>query len=265
MKEFSPLVAPVYAFFSRALYADAARRWRIGAFVYLLVLVTISVIPFLVGIQTGLSKFLRDDVPAFTAQIPPVRIEGGVVHVAVEQPYIIRDTGKGEPLAIIDTTGTVTSLEDTPASILVTRTQVFIKKNDAETRVYDLGAIQHFEVDGARVEKWLTIIAAWGPLILLPLAIIGVYLYRTVQALFFSLFALLIAHVLGRRLAYGSILNITLVALGPVILIGTVLSVAGVKLPLAWLIYFLIAMAYTAFGIASTPDADVAGPDAIER
>ncbi|HXV77857.1 MAG TPA: DUF1189 family protein [Candidatus Polarisedimenticolaceae bacterium] len=251
MRKFSIYVTPYYSFFSRALYVDVARRWRAGVFVYLLLVLALSWIPFIVRAQSSLSKFVRDDAPAVVEQIPPITIERGRVSAAVEQPHFIQSADTGELFGIIDTTGRFTSLDDTSAKVLLARSQLFARKNETETRVYDLSTIQHFYVDGPKISKWLGVLETWGAVMLYLLAVVGSYAYRLVQALFYSIIGLAISTSLRSGLTYGAVLRIVSVAITPAILVKTAVGLTGLTVPVAWGAYFLVAMAYTTFGISS--------------
>lgn len=253
MREFSVLTAPFYAFFSRSLYADVAHRWRGATFAYLLLLLALCWLPFMVSFSFGLLRVVSDD--ALIEQIPPISIERGRVSADVEQPYRIRySRGSFEFYAIIDTTGEVTSLDDTSANILLTSFELFVKRNETETRVYDLSGVRHFYVDGPTAERWLRRFATWGAVLIYPLFVGGSYVYRLLQALFYSLIGLLIAKVLERPLSYPAILRVTVMAITPAVLIKTIVQLTALSLPVAWLFYFTIAMVYLVLGISFTAE-----------
>lgn len=253
MSHFSVFTAPYYSFFSRALFVDVGRRWGAKTFGYLVLVLALMWIPFMLGVRSQWSDFLNDEVPALTQQIPPITIDNGLVIADVEQPHFIR-IPENEVFAIIDTTGHFTSLEGTSAKLLLTDTRFFGKKSDTETRILDLSAVQNFYLDGPLVEKWMRLLGTWGVVLLYPVLVIGSFLFRIVQALFYSLFGLVIAKRLHCRLSYGSILRIAVVAITPAVVLKTLLEMAGLSSRFLWLIYFCIAIGYLAFGIASNAD-----------
>lgn len=262
MRQFSIFTAPYYCFFSRALFVDVGRRWRAGTFGYLLLLLALANVPFMLELRTGWAKFLRDEAPTLIAQIPPITIENGRVDADVEQPHFIR-TWCDDVIAIIDTTGQVRSLDGTSATFLLTESQLISKKSERETRVYDLSTIHQFYVDGPTAERWLRVFGKWQVILLYPIVVVGSFGYRVVQALFYSLFGLMIVRVLRSGLSYQGILRVTVVAFTPAILLKALFGIAGVSFPMSWLVYFLVAMGYLAFGLGAnrrdaTPGGSVA-------
>ena len=263
MRQFSVFTAPYYSFFSRKLYSDVGRRWGAKTFAYLLLLLALSWIPFMLGVQSAWVLFLRDDAPALVQQIPPITIENGRVSVDTDQPHFMRTTGTDEVFAIIDTTGQITSLDDTSAKLLLTGSQFIAEKSETEIRVYDLSGVQQFYLDGPRVEKWLRLFGTWGVILLYPVVVTGSYLYRIAQALFYSMFGLMIAKAEQCRLGYGGILRITIVAITPALVVKTLLGMVSLSFPFSWLVFFLIAIGYLAFGLSSQRDEPTSGPDII--
>ena len=118
-------------------------------------------------------------------------------------------------------------------------------------------------MDGPRVEKWLRVFGTWGFVAIYPDLVASSFVYRIVQALFYSVFGLVIAKSLRSRLTYGGVLRVTVVALTPAVLAKTLLW-NDLGFPFSWVLYFLIAIGYLAFGLTSNATAPVAksGPTA---
>jgi len=251
MKQFSIFAAPFYSFFSRELFVDVGRRWGAKTFVYLLLVLALSWIPMMISMRSAWTEFLSGDAPAVTEQIPPITIENGHVSADVEQPHFIRTSEPDEVFAIIDTTGEITSLDGTTARMLLTESHLIARKNDNETRVYDLSAVQQFELDGPKVENWLRLFGTWGLILLYPLLVVGSYVYRIVQALFYSVFGLVFAKNMQSRLDYSGILRVTVVAVTPALVLKTLLGLGGASFPFSWVVYSLVAIGYVAFGVAA--------------
>lgn len=251
MKNFSIWTAGYYAFFSRRFYEDVALRWRARAFVYLLLLLAVLWIPFMFTAVSGWNSFFRDEAPLLIQQIPPITIRNGSVTADVQQPYFMRDAENGTVFAIIDTTGEFTSLENTSARLLLTESQLFLSKSDAETRVYDLSAVQEFHFDDVKAERWLGLFGTWGLMVLYPMAVLGSYAYRIAQALFYTVFGLLILKLLGRSIGYAGLLRLAVVAATPAIVLKTVIQMLDATFAFSWALYFLVSMGYLAFGVSS--------------
>ena len=115
------------------------------------------------------------------AQLPNLTIANGVVSVDAKTPVSIHDPETGRVLAIIDTTGSTTSLEGTGASVLLTRDRLFYARSRGETRVFDLSHVQRFHLDRARATRWARGFAAYCGIALAPFILLGIYLARLAQ------------------------------------------------------------------------------------
>ena len=116
-KCFPLLQIPVLSFFSKGLYRGVMQNWRgrSGGFVYLFLLLAVCWAPSMVKLHFQTLDFIRKDAPGVVTQLPEITIEKGVVSVKAPQPYYIHDPGTRTIIAAIDTTGGISSLEDSGA------------------------------------------------------------------------------------------------------------------------------------------------------
>lgn len=249
MPRFSIFTAPLFALISPDFFRDVGHNWRGKAFLYLLFLELLVWIPGMVVMWTGLHKFVADEADKFTQQIPPVSIRNGVVDVKAEQPVYIRAGDPPQDIAILDTTGKVTSLEGTKAQFLLTKNSLVSKKNEFQTQTVDLKDVTEFDIDGPIVRQWIDVAAAWAPFVMYPLMVVICFIGRIFMGLFYSLIGLIINSVTGARLGYGGILAISLVSLTPPILLATLLELTKIELPYAGFIGFTLAIGYIALAI----------------
>jgi len=262
MRQYNYFQAFYLSFFSAPLYCDVARRWRGTGFLYLLLLLALAWIPTMAGVQATIARGIDSEAHAFVSQIPAITITNGEVSTDVETPHFIRDPDTDKAWAIIDLTGEYTSLEDTEAAVLLTRRQVLMKRMRGtieETRGFDLSTIESFSVTRADIQGWLEAAKVWLAIVFYPFAVVFSFIYRIVQALIYALIGLLIARSLEVTLDYGTLLRLAVVAVTPVIILGTVLSVGSVRVPALWLISFAVAMGYLTFAIKA--NAAPIGPD----
>src|SRR5687768_15029809 len=138
MKRYHILAPLVLSFYSKGLYQDVGRNWRGKAFLYLLLLIAICWIPGLIQMQADLAKWVDGEGSALVQQMPRITITNGEASTDVETPYFIKDPKTGKPVIIIDLTGQFTSLKGSEAMVLLTQKQFMVRKNERETRVYDL-------------------------------------------------------------------------------------------------------------------------------
>lgn len=247
MKRYSIFHVPVLSFFSKDLYRDVGLQWKGTGFVYLLLLLAICWIPVMIKLQRTFSNFIIKETPKIINQIPEITITNGEVSIKEPQPYYIKDPKTNEKIVIIDTTGAVTSLEDSKAIMLLTKTEVITQKSKFETRSYNLSNIKKFTLDQNKIKQWLNIIKKLLVPILFPLVILGSFAFRIIQLLIYAAIGMLFASWCKFKGTYQSLLRLAVVAVTPAIIIKTVLGMASIKLPLAGLWYFLCAMTYLFF------------------
>ena len=255
MKQFSIIHIPVLSFYSKALYRDVGLYWKGVGFAYLLLLLAICWVPTMIEMHTGFSHFVDNDAPPVVEQVPKIMIVDGQVSIAEPQPYYIKAPENDEILAIIDTTGSIDSLENTDALCLVTKTKLIIRKNEFQTQTFELTEVKDFVLDSERIMDWLHTAKKFLVIIMYPFALLVSYLYRIVQALIYAAIGLLFASSCKVRLFYATLLRLAIVAVTPCVLVNTVLGIAGVHLPYAGLIYLLVTLGYLFFGVKATSEA----------
>ncbi len=254
MKKFSAIHIPPLSFFSKELYSDVALNWRGVNFLYLLLLLAACWILVLIKMNNSITKFVNNEAPRIVEQVPKITITNGEVSIDEPQPYYIKTPDSNSVLAIIDTTGTIKSLENTGAYCLLTKNTVIIRQSDVETRAYSLSQVKNFVLTSDRIMKWLQIFKKIFIIALYPFALFGSFVYRIIQTLIYGAIGLLFASWCKIKLAYDTLIRLSVIAVTPCIIISTVLLLANVRLPFAALIYFLIAMAYLLFGVKATAD-----------
>ena len=249
MKQFSIIHIPVLSFFSKALYRDVGLYWKGVAFAYLLLLLAICWIPAMIRVHTGFSYFVDNIAPAVVEQVPEITIVDGEASIAEPQPYYITYPDCNDVLAIIDTTGTITSLEDTDAVCLLTKTSIISRKNPSQTEAIELANVENFILDSARIMGWLHTARKFLAIAIYPFVLLGSYLYRIIQALIYAAVGLLFALWCKVTLSYTTLLRLAIIAMTPCIIIKTVLGPTTHHLPYAGLIYLLVTLGYLFFGV----------------
>ena len=255
------------SFFSAPLYRDVARNWKGLCYPYLFLLLALSWIPSTIRVAQSISGTTRNEISAFTSQIPDIQINNGSVSVNVPEPHVITEPKTGDVIAIIDTTGQVTSLDDLGRGVLLTRNSLVVKKNALDTRVYSLSRIKAFRLTGQQVEQWVLAGMDVFKWVYFPVCLAGSFLYRVVQSLVYGVVGLLFASMLGTTLGYAASVRLAVIAVTPVIVLDTVLGlVPGVDgfWCMLWIVYLGIALGYLFFGVRAArgpgPAENSAGP-----
>jgi hypothetical protein len=248
-KRYTIFHVPAMAFFSRGLYRDVALRWKGTAFGYLLLLLVVCWVPGMIDVHAGVAEFVANEAPKLVSQVPVVTIADGRASIDEPQPYYILDPDSGEALIVIDTTGDITSLEETEAQALITRTGAIYRKSAIETRTFSFSEIDRFVLTPDRIYGWLEVGKRYAAPVLYPFCVLGSFIFRILQALLYAAIGLLIARLLKTDRSYDDLLRLSVVAMTPVIIAGTLLDLADIVLPFAGLWFFLVAMGYLTFGI----------------
>ncbi len=248
-KQYAMFQVPLLCFFSRQLYRDVALRWQGSALGYLLLLLAICWLPGITKIQRSFASFVDNEAPLLIEQIPNVNIVAGQAYVDAPQPYTIRDPETGEALLVIDTTGTLTSLEQTEARGLITARQAIFQKSAIETRSFSFESVERYTLDQPKIYRWLDIAKFWAAPVLYPFCVLGSYAYRIVQALLYAAVGLLLVSLCKGKLPFDALLRLAVVAITPGLIIGALVDATAIQVPLAGLWFFLLAMGYLLFGI----------------
>ena len=254
MKKFSIIHIPVLSFYSKELYEDVGLYWKGVNFSYLLLLLAICWIPTMIEIHVGITDFVNNEAPAFIEQLPEITITNGEVSISEPQPYYIKDPENGDVLAIIDTTETIESLEDSNGIFLLTKTKIMWQESEVETQIVDLSEIEYFVLNSERVMGWLHTANKFFVIIICPVVILGSYLFRIVQALIYAAVGLLFALWCKVTLSYATLLRLAVVAMTPCLLAKTIFGIADIYLPYAALIFLVITLAYLFFAVKANSE-----------
>ncbi len=245
MRQYGVFHPLLLSFFSKSLYRDVAKNWKGVAFSYLLLLLGLTWVPVMMHFHNNLSDGISREAPRIVNQIPKITITKGEVSVDVPVPYYIIDPKSGEQIVAIDTSGQITSLDQTKAVVLLTKKNLIMRQQHrGETRIFDLSAIQSLTLDRDSVMGWVQAFKKWFPLIAYPFAVAGSFVYRIIQVLIYALIGMLFASILKTTLDYAALVRLSVIAITPVVLLNTLRRLLDVHVPLTWLISFAIAMVY---------------------
>jgi hypothetical protein len=245
MKQYGVFHPLLLSFYSKPLYRDVAKNWKGVGFLYLLLLLALTWIPVMMQFHYNLSNAVSREAPKIVNQIPKITITKGEVSIDAPVPYSIIDPQSGEQIAAIDTSGQITSIDQTKAFMLLTKKNLIIRQQHrGETRIFDLSAIQSLTLDRDSVMSWLQAFNKWFAFVAYPFALGASFAYRIIQVLLYALIGMLMASILKITLDYAALVRLSVIAITPVILLNTLRKLLGVHVPLTWLISFVIAMCY---------------------
>jgi hypothetical protein len=229
-------INPLRTFYSAALYRDLARRRTGTGLLYLWMLVacvwTIQALRLWFTFQQGLAA--DGGLRAFIDQMPAITINQGIVSADVEQPYRWSDPSDPSFVLVIDTTG-ATNVDDLDKGVLLTESQLHVKRSAYETRTFELREVEHFSVDSTRLMGWarpLQVVLMLATAVGMTL-VIG--LYRTVLALGLAGYALLLGRAFQVPLDFQAGLRCATAAMTPAILGAFVAGLLGFGAGCIWM------------------------------
>lgn len=250
MKRYA-ILHPLYlSFFSRDLYRDVRTNWKGTGFLYLLLLLSITWLPVMYKLHLGISKGIQQEAPKYIGQVPKITIVHGEVSIDRPVPYTITDPDSRASLMVIDTSGKISSLEQTTALALLTKNKFMYRKpRGTETRIYDLSTINSFTLDRDLVNGWVQASRKYFAALAYPFVLAASFAYRVLQMLLYAAIGMLFANMLKTPLDYPAVLRLASVSITPVIILSTLRTLTGLHVPAFWLACFVIAMAYLFFAV----------------
>jgi hypothetical protein len=244
------IIHPLYlSFFSKSLYKDVAGNWPGLGLGYLLSLLALCLIPQVMTIQADLTAHLDSEAPKIIRQFPTVTITGGEASIGKPQPYFIRDEKAGKPVMIIDTTGSITSLKGTTATVLLTKKALIVRNDDDRTKTFDLSNVGNLTLGKTELYNLMDTCEKWFAVMIFPFALLISFAFHSAEVLIYAATASLFLRNSGQSLPFRTVFRLAAVAITPVMIAGTLLLIAGAEVPYWWLLGFLLAMAYLWYGI----------------
>lgn len=252
MKHYTVFHALALSFFSKPFYRFVGKTWKGLGFAYLLLLLAVVWVPVMIATQARINAIIDYGAPPFINQIPPITLKDGTVSVDAPMPYTIIDPGSGVQILAIDTTGTIHSLEQTQAVALLTKTALLVRGQEP----FELTTLKPLNVmiTSEGTSRLLQTVRNWFAVVAYPFAVAGSYCYRVVQALIYGLIGLLFANILKARREYAMLVQLSLVAVTPAIVLNGIRSVLGIFIPFWGLIMFLLSMGYLFFAVKATAE-----------
>jgi hypothetical protein len=249
MKQYGCLQAIYMSFYSRALYRDIAKNWGAGVMLYLFMLLTICWTCLMFRIQPTINSSATHFANAVIPQLPQkIVIKNGIVSTPEDRPYFVRNLDTKETIAIIDTTGKYTTLEEANTSFLMTKDSMIYADKSA-VKIQKLPTDLNINIDPIVVKGFTIKFIGWLWVILFPVLLLCSFVYRILQSLFYAVLGKLFAILSKTSILYFDILKLTMVAITPAIVISTIVDFFNVWPHGHLLFYFVLSMGYLIFAI----------------
>ncbi len=237
------------SFYSGPFYRHAARTWKRQTLIYLVLLSVIYSIAAVYRFKTETVDIVNASAPILAQQLPEIAIDNGTVRIEGSEPYLIRNPDGSDVLAILDTTGEYTNLENTDAILLLTADRLMVRRGAGAVREFDLSSVDGFRLNRELMMKWIQSMMAWMPVVIFPFAALAALVFRLVQALLFGALGVAVAGSLRRSLTFQTAFSIAALALTPVILLDTVFIFLGITVPYWGVLGLLVTAGYVIYGV----------------
>ncbi len=252
---FSSLYRSLYDF---KAYAGFKKGSMGRAFLYLFVVSMISGIIGSVKIYMGMDQAFKDMHQTFTKDFPNFTFTKDGLEVEGKMPIISAEGNKF--ITIVDTEGKVSPsvLDQYEEGIYVGKTKIIFKRNQVETREYDLSSFKEIApLTKSDVEKFFAY--SWVmSLIVIIFFLVFYFIAKIVNALVVGLIGLIYSAVTRSGESFGDLFKLSIYALTLPIIIETVLTLTGIKIPFFSVIYFGLATGYLIYALTRIKGSEVA-------
>ena len=129
------------SFYSRLLYIDVKHRWRGFGALYLLLLCAFLCVPWSATIIVKQYHYYNTVIEPSISQLPKIEIKKGDFVFDKKMPYVINDKMDKKPRIIIDTSGTIKTLDDgkyPDVFMLLTKTSIVTRIGTMPQTTQDL-------------------------------------------------------------------------------------------------------------------------------
>jgi len=243
------------AFYSKDAYIRAAREWKGIGYGYLFILILISTLCIGLWVHTWINIALSGVEKHILPQLPRMTIAEGHLTIDKELPYVI--AVKGNSLCRFDNTNDLPPdpAEFSPFVFGTSDFAIYSRKNGL-LRQWVYEKIWTAVIEPLGVTKYVQFLKTWGGLvfagILLPLH----FLWVASQTLILGALGRIFARTMHTALTYSRLIRISVVAVTPGVVLGTLLIVSNQFFAL-WLgIYGIMGAIYLFYGVYSNKHAD---------
>lgn len=251
MKRYTTIHPLFMSFYSKSLYQDVGRNWRKISYLYLFLLLAVCHIPIMFKTHSAVSHYLLHEAPKIIKQVPVITISKGQVSTDVRMPYFIKDPENNAPLIIIDTTGQVTSLKNSDAFALLTKSKLIIRKSPTESRMLDLSGFDDLVINQSRIYDWIDTFMQYFAFVLYPFSLLFSFLFRLIEAFIFAFIAIYYSKYMKLNLKFYSLISLSIISMTPAIILDTLYNYVDITIQFWWLIDFFIALGYLFFAVKS--------------
>lgn len=255
-KRYNRIQLPFCAFFSKRIYQDVGLNWKGLNFAYLFILLAICSIPYTLKLRDHALNSLESSQAELLNQIPQIRIKDGLASIDRQQPYYIANSS-GDPIAIIDTTGSMNYIDDASVHLLLTETRLIVRRGQNLFNTFSLDMVEEFYIDKHVINGWFQTVRNMVAPLSYGIFLLLSFIFTVMTLLLFSIIGLIISSVLRKNLRFSNVLRISTVAATPTIIFALASAAAGAHIPIT--VFGILTLLYLIKGIQSCGEVDLLG------
>jgi len=255
-KGYNRIQLPFCAFFSKRIYHDVGLNWNGLNLAYLFVLLAVCCIPYTLKLRDHALHSLESSQAALLNQIPQIRIQDGLVSIDRQQPYYIRND-RGNPIAIIDTTGSMNYIDDASVYLLLTETRLIVRRGHNLFNTFSLDMVEDLYIDKQVIYGWFQTVRNMVAPLSYGIFLLLSFIFTVMTLLLFSIIGLVISTVMRKNLRFSNVLRISTVAATPTIIFALASAATETHIPV--MVFGILTLLYLIKGIQSCGDVNEAG------
>jgi len=243
------------SWYAKSFYADVGLAGRGLGLLYLLGVCLVLQLPTTVQVAIAVHQWSVHDAPRYVNQLPTIAIHAGHASTTAPTPYVVEDPDSHRPWLIIDPKGHLSELPTGYPAVMLTDSQLIMRRSAVETRMFQLANVPDMTIDAASVTRFLN----WLMLAVPPLVYLFGVAFRWAWNLGFALLlaglGVLVVRNRPHRLPYGTLVRLAVVALTPLLVFETVLEAVNLHVPFGWWRAILVGGFYTYLAITAVEEA----------
>jgi hypothetical protein len=249
MKKYNFFTAPFLSFFSKDFYVELATKWKGTGLLHLFLLLLLAWGFYSIKVYVNFAEFIDEEMPPVVNQIPVINITDGVASTETDEIFEIRGFENNELFCVVDTTGEITSLDDTEAKMLVVENGIHMRQGPNRTKFTSFQEVEEFTVTPEVISRFLAMMKLlWLP-ICFPFFILFSFAFRGIQLLVYAGIGMVMTTRKREQFSFGVSYRLCAYSITPVIVVSTLFDLIGVGLPfyVFWLFSFMLAVGYIYF------------------
>lgn len=254
--DFNVFQAFFYSFFSAHFYRDVARKWKGACLVYMTLLSAVAGFPMAASFVTQYSEVQNEHIFPILRRFPSIGIESGRLIMVEPSPYILRDNKNQLNLAIFDTAGQTTSLNQIPGIFLFTKDHIVSRESSMQERMTPYPAAAKLKINNEILYFAASQIERWMSFMVFPMMCAAASLIFLVLGVLYSVPGIIFSSFCKANLDYGAVYRLSVVAMTPATILSGLLTLLVQDLDERMGFFYLLTFGFLAYAIWSIRQQD---------